>query len=149
MPGKKLGRECVLARNTGTYANAAWNTVGNVIDLNHKDSAAKGDVSDRSSNFKKYRRGLRDVSATFKLRYDSADDDHVYLRAAYANAALTDFFIADGSTNTTNTAGPRFWAQVTEFSHDQPLEDGVTVNVEICPCNDTTNTDEPTWYTVP
>lgn len=148
MPGKKLGRECYLYRNTGTYNNAVWNTIGEVVDLNHKDAAAKGDVSSRASSFKKYRQGLRDMTVTFGLRYAGvSDDDYTYMRSAFANGVLTDFWVADGLSNTTNTTGPRFWAQVIEFSHDQPLEDGVLVNVEICPCNDSTNTEEPTPYT--
>jgi len=146
MPGKKLGRECVLARGTSAYANQTWNTIAEVVDLNHKDAAVKGDVSSRASKFKKSRRGLRDVALTFGLRYSSTDDDHIYLRAAYANEASIDFWVADGLTNSNTTAGPRFWGQIMEFSHDQPLEDGVLVNVEVAPTDDGTNTEEPIWW---
>lgn len=149
MPGKVLGRECVFARNTGTYANIVWNTVGEAIDVNVKDSATKGDVSSRASPFKKHRRGLRDLEITGGIRYDSADDDHIFMQAAYANGALVDWFVADGPPNTNTTQGMRLWGQITEFSHDQPLEDGVKVNFAISPSNDTTNTQDPTWWTTP
>lgn len=148
MPGKKLGRECILARGTSTYANQTWNTVAGVVDLNHKDAANKGDVSSRASKFKKSRRGLRDLVLTFGLRYDSLDDDHIYLRTAYANEATIDFWVADGLTNVNTTWGPRFWGQIMEFSHDQPLEDGCIVNVEIAPTDDGVNLEEPVGWPI-
>jgi hypothetical protein len=146
MPGKKIGLDCKLFRNTATYNTPTWNTISNVVDLNATDSATQGDVSSRASNFKKSRRGLRDLQFSFGLRYDSADDDHVYLRAAYANGVLIDLWAADGAA-ATNSAGPRAWVQVTEFGHDQPLEDGVLTNVVCRPSDDGTNTEDPTWFT--
>lgn len=145
--GYLLGMDCHLFRNTGSYATPTWNEITLATDVTANQTAGKGDVSNRSSIYKLYRAAQIDASAEFTMRYDSGNDDYSAIKTAFTGRTIIDVWVADGPSATTGTTGLRMNVMITEFSHEQPLTDGVNVKVSMCPAIDATATQTPTYYT--
>jgi hypothetical protein len=144
--GFLLGLDCKLFRNTNTYATPTWDEITQVTDVNLSQSTAVGDVSNRSSLFKLHRPGLIDLTLEFTLRYDSGNTDYTTLQSAFVARTGMDVWMADG-TAAAGSKGPRANWMITEFSHEQPLEDGVNVKVSMKPYIDATATQVPAYFT--
>lgn len=146
--GYLLGLDCKLFRNTNTYATPTWNEVTLATEVSVNQTAGKGDVSNRSSVYKLYRAAQIDASLEFTMRYDSANDDYTAFKTAFLARSIMDIWVADGAAATTGTTGPRMNVMITEFSHAQPLSDGVDIKISMCPCIDGTATQTPTYLTI-
>jgi hypothetical protein len=146
--GHLLGLDCKLFRNTATYASPTWDEITQVTDVNVSQTTATGDISSRASTFKLWRPGQKDLTLEFTLRYDSGNTDFTALQSAFTGRTGIDMWVADGASATAGTTGIRANWMITEFSHEQPLEDGVNVKVSAKPYIDATATQVPAYFTV-
>lgn len=146
----RIGQECKLYRNTGTNATPTWSEVTGVRDLSLPLAADKVDISDRGSRFKKETGGMIESAISFQLTYRNGNADHAALRAAMLNKTAIEFAVMSGDITTSGEEGLRSFCEVFTFNHEQPLSDGVTVDVEIAPtyAEESDVVIHPSWYTV-
>lgn len=151
MGAPKTGQLCKLYRNTGTNTLPTWVEIATVKDLSNPMNKDKADQSNRGSKFKKSTGAMIDASVTFQITYLNGDADHAALRAAFLADTAIEFAIMSGDITTSGEEGLRAFCEVFEFSHEQPLNDGVTVDIEIAPTyhEESSTVIEPSWYVVP
>lgn len=130
----KLGINCKLYRNTNTYASPTWVEVENVRDLTKSFERGESDLTTRgyaAGGWEATVAVLLSGTVDFGMVYDSADVDFVALEDAfYANTAV-EFAMCDGAITTTGTKGLRATFSIMKFGENQPLKEGVTVDVSM------------------
>jgi predicted secreted protein len=128
----KLGLECKLFRNTGTYESPVWDEITNTKDVTLNLEAGEADVTTRNNNgWRATLAALKDGSVDFQMVWDTDDADFTAIRQAWFNDASIEFAILDGAAATGQ--GLRATMRVLNFSISQPLEEAVTVDVTIKP----------------
>lgn len=144
----KIGLDCKLYRNTGTYGSPSWNEITAVRDLTLNLEKATADVTTRGNN------GWRAEKNTLKngrLEFDTLDDpddaDITALRSAWENDTDLDILVLNGSSATSGSKGLRATMQVRNQNESQPLEGAVTISWQLSPTYDAANA--PTAYEVP
>lgn len=142
---KKLGNDCKLYRNSATYASPTWNEITEVSDVSLPQSKGRGEFRTRASKYVKKKGGKIEAAINAKYTYDPGDDDFSVLLASFNTGTTIDCAIVDGPIATPGTQGLRADVEVMEFPIDQPLEDGVSVDMVLEP---TITDNEPAWMTV-
>lgn len=130
----KLGDECKIYRNTGSYGSPVWAEVENVRDVNYNLEHGEADLSTRANN------GWDAIVATRKrgsfewgMVYDTADADYAALEAAWFAKTAIDFAFVDGDIAVSGTKGIRATCQLFGFGQNQGLSEGVLVQVTAKP----------------
>ncbi len=151
MAGPNPGRECVLAYNSGSFASPTWTTVTKVVDLDVDIPATWGDVSSRSSLWRKEVKALQGLTVTFGYRRRQGVSDSVFtaLRGYAIATTKQELAIADGVIATTGTQYVRGTFQFA-LGFSQPLEDGCIDNFEahLTYEEDTGTERDPSWVVV-
>ena len=142
-----IGFQCKLYRNTGTYASPTWTEITNVKDLETPYAFSEADVSSRAGGgFREKMAGLLDAPINWGMVYDPADTVFVAIQTAAFARTTVEFAVADGAIATNGTRYLRARCQIMGFPTNQPLEEGVTVEVSAFP---TRNSDgAPAFVTV-
>lgn len=152
MAGELLGRECYTYYNSGTHASPVWVLIENAVDVSVSIGKNYGDVSSRASEWKKQKPSLKDLTASIGYRYKAAVTDAVFddLRAIALANTPTEFFFADGESDTAGTEGIRAYMDIT-LGEEQALEDGVLVTFDATHILfvESDVVIDPDWYTVP
>lgn len=144
--GAKLGMDCVLHRNTGSYASPTWNAIDNVKDVTLSLEAGEADATTRGNDgWRATLATLRDGSVEFEMVWDTADEDFSAIRTAFFAGSAIEFAVMDGPIATVGSQGLRASFVVTNFSRNEPLEEAVTASVTIKP---TYSANAPAWLTV-
>lgn len=142
------GLDCKSYRNTGTAGSPTWNEITNVRDESLSMERAKSDISVRGGNgWRLNAATLATGTVTFKMLYDTAQDDFAAFRDAFLNKTQIDCAFADGPIATTGTQYFRAVFVATKFDIGRNLEEGVMVDVELEPTYHATVT--PGFTTVP
>lgn len=143
------GNECKLYRLT-TGSRASWGTktdgvagavsapssldeVPNVQDLTINMSKSEAEFSTRGSAFKLTRGTLIEASVEFSIPFETSNTDYEAFRKAFLTGTVIACAVLDGDKATAGTTG--LWAdfEVIDFTHEQPLEEGVMVSVTMKP----------------
>lgn len=140
---EKIGYQCVLARNTGSWGSPTWNVMEKVTDVTMSGAPTKADLSSRANAFKAYLPGQFDLSIEATMIWNNSDADCQAVRDAYRNKTLLDIWAVDDATATTGAQGWRFEANVFDFSREEPLDDGVKITFSLAPSAASTQT--PTY----
>lgn len=145
------GYLCKLYRNTATHATPTWSLITAVRDLDVARTRGELDSSTRDSKYKKYVAGMLDEGITFELTYRNGNADHGALNTAFEAGTAIEFAAMDGAIATSGQEGLRAYMIVTDFSHSQPLEDGVKVSVALKPSyfEESAALVDADWYAVP
>ena len=142
----KLGLDCRLYRNTGTYAVPAWNEIKNAKDATLNLEAGEADVSTRGTGaWRATVATLKDASIEWEMVWDTGDDDFAAIRDAFLNRAGIELAVMDGDITAPGSQGLRALCVITNFSRNEPLEEAVTVSVTAKP---TFSVNPPAWMTV-
>jgi hypothetical protein len=140
----RLGIQCRLYRNTGTYQNPVWNEIRAVRDVTLNLQTAKADVTSRANNgWRANVATLREASIETQLLWDPSEDDFTVLLNAYLNNTTIEILALDGPVTQTGSQGLRAECSVTAFSRSEALEEAVTAAVTLEP---TYGANPPTWY---
>lgn len=134
--GEQIGKNCVLAYNTGTHASPTWVTISRAKDVSVPFSRNEGTISSRASAFEFTKAGLIKTGIEFGYNYKRGTDSvWTALQAAAIAADPTpiEFWAGDDDITLVGAKGVRFYGVVTGFDQDQPLEDGVTQRVAVKP----------------
>lgn len=143
----KLGLNCKLYRNTGTFASPTLNEISCVRDLTLSLSAGEADVSTRGSGgWKATKATLKDASVEFKLipNKDVAGDladIEAFTDAFYANPPEPiDLVVLDGPdpapSGSVASHGLHAWFAITSLVRNENLEEGVTYDITLKPSID-------------
>lgn len=151
MAGGAIGREAILAYNTGTFGSPTWTTIPGVIDLSYNLPVTRGDLSSRRSLWQMEGKALQGLEVTFGYRLRQGVSDSVFTALRGYALATTKFelAIADGVIATSGTQYLRATFQM-EMGGEQPLADGMAQNFTafLTLEEDTGTLREPTWTVV-
>ena len=147
-----MGKDAVLARNTGTVASPVWNPIDNCRDLTLGDAMTEVDVSARDGGgFNMVDVALQSLELSFQMVGDYADADFVALQTAYWARSVVLIATASGTIATSGTQYVKMAAKITKFEKGEEL-DGVTMwDITIKPtrAKESSTIILPTWVTVP
>jgi hypothetical protein len=143
----KLGLDCKMYRNTGTYASPVWDEITNIRDVTLNLETGEADSSRRGGNgFRERLATLIDGGVDFEMVWETGDTDFTALRTAFFAKTPVEFAIMDGPVATAGTQGLRATMQVFNFSRNEPLGETVKASVSIKP---TPATNPPAWWVIP
>jgi hypothetical protein len=127
--GLVLGFDCVLSRNTGTFASPTWNEVGNCQDVEVGLSKETAEATIRGAGGWKLKKGtLKDGEVQFTMIYDTADADFTAFLDAFLDNTTIDVLAADDSGN-----GFRAVMDVLDAKQSQKLKEFVSVTFKLAP----------------
>ena len=146
----KLGMEGKLYRNTSVdpdpYANPVWTEVTNVKDLTLNLEKGEADVTTRANDGWRATKGtLKEGSIEFEMMWDTEDAGFTAIQAAWFDGTDIEFAAMDGGIAVAGTEGLRATCSVISFGRNEPLEEGMSVNVTVKP---TYATNAPEWMTI-
>jgi hypothetical protein len=144
MATEVCGVDCKLYHNTGSYGSPTWNEVPNCRDVTPDLTKTKADFSSRGSRFKRYRGGLIDVNIQFSMIWDATDTDMEIFRDMFLNSTEKEVAVSDGAIATAGNEYLRAICECFKFTRNEPLDDAVTVDIELAPAPDT---NAPSWAT--
>jgi hypothetical protein len=137
-----MSQEFLLGMNAKIYqgptgtALASLDEMGNVKDVSLSLEAGEADVTTRANQgWRATAPTLRECTAEFEMLWKPGDAGFDAVKTAFLTAGtirlavLTGPRSADGTTPETGTEGPLGDFSITNFSRNEPLEEGVTVSV--------------------
>lgn len=136
---RKHGNAGKLYRNSATWASPTFVEVANIRDITIDDARAEADLSARGDDIGVYLAGKRTVGVQIEMVYDDTDTGYDALRDAYVANTAIELWIADGSSATAGTTGPRGWWIVASLGRAIPFEDGMMATVTLRPAANAAN----------
>lgn len=140
--GARIGLNCKMYRNTGSYASPSWQEIKNVRDVSTGATKGEADASTRGTGAFEARVGvLKDLDITFEMIDDTADTGgHIAaFEDSYINGTALDLAIMNGDITTSGSKGWRARFEVFQFDEQQPLKDVAKISVGIKITYDATN----------
>ena len=128
------GRDAYLYRNTGTVATPVWTHVKEARDLSMPMTAEKIKQSDRSTVFALYDNGEIDLSITGSLSFRSQNANCTAIRDLMLSRCSEQMALMSGPIATVGSEGIKAGFKVFGNTHNFPLSDGMTVDIELAPC---------------
>jgi hypothetical protein len=142
----KFGFACRLFRNTGSWGAPTWAHITLARDAKLVMEDAEFDASSRGSGgFEQFEPTTRRWSIETSILYDPADTQYTALRDAYLARTALDLAALDGASSGANSQGMRASFKIFQFSRNEALRDGLTLDLVFKPCFEQTNL--PTWVT--
>lgn len=142
----RIGLECKLYRNTGTYASPTWVEIVNARDVTVPLTKGEADTSSRASSWKTRKGTLKDASIDFQLVQKDGDASFAALLDSFLDGSPIELLVLNGTTADTAAQGLRATVEVFQFQESQPLENALVYDVS---CKPTPATNPPSWYEVP
>lgn len=145
----KLGKDCKLYRNKGTYADPDWSEVDLVQDLTLALTKGEADATTRGyGSWEAVVAALKQGTVDFGLLWNPADEHFAAFLNSFLNDSTVEVLILDGPVSGTGSAGNqglRVTVQVFNFRRNEQLRNTVAAEVTIKP---TYAENAPAWYTV-
>lgn len=126
-----VGLDCVGYLNTGTYNSPVWVPILMLRDVTSTGEKGMAEMTARISRWKGHKGTLKDLSISLVFLEDTTD---VVLGAffdAWFEDALVDVMLLNGPNDESGAEGPRIVAEVAKYERGEPLEEGLTVNVDL------------------
>lgn len=139
--------DCVLQRNTASYATPTWVTVDNVKNVGIPKGKAMSETTTRGdAGLKTFLGTVKEFGLEFEMNADDADADYTAFEDSYWNNAPLDLLVLRGPAEA-GTKGVRLQVEVETFDEQEDLEGHPVVTVK-CVLR---KTDNPAAerYTVP
>jgi hypothetical protein len=142
----RLGLDAKAYRNKGTYDTPQWSEITNIKDVTLNLTSGEADVSTRGAGgWKATAKTLKDASVDFNMVWDPENEDFAAIKDSYFNNTTIDLFFLDGSVSSAGSQGLRAVCNVMQFTRNEPLEEALTVNVQVKPAY---GSNHPTWVQV-
>ncbi len=116
----------VGTQNDADPAAATLTAVPSARDVNVTISVDKTEVSDRTSKFKRYCPSMIEIEVTATLTYNASS-------AAFIADLIGKDTMGVGVLHSTGGEGLYFTGQCFSSDFAQPLTDGMTINISLCP----------------
>src|SRR5262245_37856757 len=146
MAGNLVGLDMKAYFNSASYATPTWVLIATCRDVTLDMSRGTADLSRRGSTWRRNRGTLKEGTVSMEIIYDTADAAYDKLSAAFLAGTIVDITLADGTLPTGPAEYFRSEYEVTGFSRNEPLEDAVTISVELTIA---ATVNEPNFVTVP
>lgn len=127
-----IGAECAFCENTGSEESAVWSEIALARDLTMNDSMDQVDVSNRSSMFKLFRPGMRDVSVDIQVLADTADTRVAALITSYEGRSSKTYAVLDSKPSGA-AKGVKIPGCLYNKTLAQPLGDAATFQFTLKP----------------
>jgi hypothetical protein len=102
----------------------------NVKDVTLNLEAGEADVTTRANQgWRATAPTLRECTAEFEMLWKPGDTGFDAIKTAFLTSATIALAVLTGEKATSGTEGPRGDFSITNFSRNEPLEEGVTVSV--------------------
>lgn len=143
----KLGYECKLYRNAGTYSAEDWQEITPVKDVTLNLEKGEVDATTRANGGWKASLGaLKEGSVEFDIVWDVTDEGFQALLDSYVNDTPVELAVMDGLIQSPGAQGLRATMTVLKFTRVEGLEEAVVANVVVKP---TLADHAPEWMVVP
>lgn len=133
MPDPKTGHDCFLYYNTGNHNTPTWVLIDDVGDVSKSQEYALREFKSRASRWVANLPTTESASLEVLLKHDINATVFDALEGFYTNRTVTEYFVADGLSNTNGTKGFRFGGIISSWPEDQNLEDDVEHSITIVP----------------
>lgn len=146
----RIGLECKLYRNTGTYASPTWVEIVNAKDVTVPLTKGEADTSRRGTAWKTRKGTMKDASIDFKLVQQDGDAAFTALLDSFTNGTPIELLALNGPVATAGSQGLRATCEVFNFQDNQALESAVEYDVSCKPTPTVVNNTviSPTWFVV-
>ena len=126
--------EFVLGMNAKLYYGAAGGSaateMGNVRDVTLTLEAGEADVTTRANlGWRATAPTLRECTAEFEMLWKPGDAGFDAVKTAFLTSSSIRLAVLTGDRAASGTEGPLGDFSITNFSRNEPLEEGVTVSV--------------------
>jgi len=143
----KIGLNCKLYYSdteldgdTVTPATATWVEIDIVRDVSIPMERGKADLPTRGSTWNQSATTLLTAGLEFQIKNDTADAGYIALRDAFINNTEIAVAAMDGDIEVAGAEGLASNMMVENFTRGEPLEEGVSIDVRLCPSSQTE------WY---
>lgn len=146
-----IGQECKAYYNSGTHAAPSWVEIKRGVDFTLNLGKGEAETSRRESGWEFKRGALKQASVDFGYRYKrGVDTVFDALFDSWANGTAVEFAIMDQIITASGAQGLRAFCEVFSSNMDQPLADGVVVQITASPTDheEAAALIEPDWYIV-
>ena len=131
-----MPEEFILGMNAKIYQGptgtdlATLAEMSNVKDVTLNLEAGEADVTTRANQgWRATAPTLRECTAEFEMLWKPGDAGFDAIKTAFLTSATIALAVLTGDKATSGTEGPRGDFSITNFSRNEPLEEGVTVSV--------------------
>lgn len=144
--GVKLGFNCKMFRNTGTWGSPTWVAVPLVRDLKVSGNFAEWEATVRGSGGNAQAEPTELAwSAEGQLLWDPSDASMTAIVTAAMARSSVDIALLDGAASGASSQGVRALWKFFKFERGEELKNGVVIDFMIKPCYEITNL--PAWST--
>lgn len=145
---EQLGMDCIVYRNTGTYASPTWVEMDWVMTANHNLTANEGKVKKRASDIELTLKGQGVHEFTVEGPYDADDANITALDTAVRTRTdPIEFAFMDDDITTSGVKGIRTTCEVVAGGRTEGFEEAVGKTFTLKPSAKATN--PFVEYTVP
>jgi len=131
-----MAEEFILGMNAKIYQGpagtdlASLTEMSNVKDVTLNLEAGEADVTTRANQgWRATAPTLRECTAEFEMLWKPGDAGFDAIKTAFLTSATLALAVLTGEKATSGTEGPRGDFSITNFSRNEPLEEGMTVSV--------------------
>jgi len=131
-----MSQEFLLGMNAKIYQGAAGGALATLTEMaNVKDvrlnlEAGEADVTTRANQgWRATAPTLRECTAEFEMLWKPGDAGFDAVKTAFLSAGTIRLAVLTGDRTASGTEGPLGDFSITNFSRNEPLEEGVTVSV--------------------
>jgi len=131
-----MSQEFLLGMNAKIYYGAASDALSsltemsNVRDVTLSMEAGEADITTRgNSGWRATAPTLRECTAEFEMLWKPGDAGFEAVKTAFLSAGTIRLAVLTGAHDEPGTEGPLGDFSITNFSRNEPLEEGVTVSV--------------------
>ena len=125
-----LGMNAKIYQGPAGTALASLTEMGNVKDVTLTLEAGEADVTTRANQgWRATAPTLRECTAEFEMLWKPGDDGFDAIKTAFLTSSTIRLAVLTGDRTASGTEGPLGDYAITNFSRNEPLEEGVTVSV--------------------
>jgi hypothetical protein len=141
----RIGFDCQIAHNTGSFGSPTWVDWKNVKDVTLNMEADDADASTRKSRIKTSLAGMIGASVDFQSNWDTTDTVFAAILAAFLAGTTVDLAVLDGGSAEAGSQGLHAEFCVLKCSEAQPLNGVTQADISIKPAQ---TDNPPAWITI-
>src|SRR5690554_3524738 len=125
-----LGMNAKIYQGPAGSAQGSLTEMDNVKDVTLTLEAGEADVTTRGNQgWRATAPTLRECTAEFEMLWKPGDAGFDAIKTAFLSSGTIRLAVLTGASNASGTEGPLGDFAITNFSRNEPLEEGVTVSV--------------------